>query len=293
MASVKVFQDNSGLLQTGKVDLVTATALCKIYMSYKTSEPITDQGSECFIKTLGIQKGYFEEANEQVKQLQIYLNQKGFYPENVISGYFGVKTETALKAFQTKNNISPSGIVDDVTFKAICGYESNQSSYCPFVTENLTVGYFENETNEVKMLQMILNKLSLLEEKNITGYFGNLTKEAVKVMQTKSGLGSTGILNLETRQALCKMLNLPLKIENTNPYESADSKVDLTISDVSVLPEKIDVNTKTAIVIKIKNIGSESSASVKGSLYMNDKEITKANISTIASGEEVVGIVKN
>jgi subtilase family serine protease len=26
---------------------------------------------------------------------------------------------------------------------------------------------------------------------------------------------------------------------------------------------------------------------------MNDKEITKANISTIASGEEVVGIVKN
>jgi hypothetical protein len=46
-------------------------------------------------------------------------------------------------------------------------------------------------------------------------------------------------------------------------------------------------------VVKVKNIGSENSTSVKGSLYINDKEITKANISTIKSNEEVVGIVSN
>jgi peptidoglycan hydrolase-like protein with peptidoglycan-binding domain len=77
---------------------------------------------------------------------------------------------------------------------------------------------------------MILSKLNLLAEKYITGYFGNLTKEAVKTMQTKSNLTSTGILNLETRQALCKMINLPMKDSNdANPYESATSKIDLTI----------------------------------------------------------------
>jgi peptidoglycan hydrolase-like protein with peptidoglycan-binding domain len=294
MASVKIFQESSGLLQTGKVDLITANSLCKIYLSYKTSEPLNTGSGECFIKTLGIQKGYFEEANEEVKNLQLYLNQKGYYPENVISGYFGIKTEAALKAFQKANNISQSGIIDDITFKVICGYESNQSSYCPFVTDNLSIGYFEEANNEVKALQMILSKLSLLEEKNITGYFGKITSEAVKSMQSKVGLISTGVLNLETRQALCKMINLPLKGESSgNPYESSNSNIDVTISDVGVLPDKIDVNTKTAIVIKIKNIGSEDSKAIKSSLYINDKEINKTNVSVIKPNDEVIAIVQN
>lgn len=293
MSSVKVFQESSGLLQTGKVDLVTANALCKIYLSYVTGQPLNTTSGECFLKTLGIQRGYFEEANDEVKNLQIYLNQKGFYPENITSGYFGVKTELALKAFQKANNISQSGIIDDVTFKVICGYESNQSSYCPFVTDNLSIGYFEEANDEVKMLQMILNKLELLSEKNITGYFGKITEDAVKSMQTKTNLTSTGVLDLKTREILCKMVNLPMKDSGSNPYESLSSNVDVTISGVTISPEKIDVNTKTAIVIKIKNIGSEETKTIKSSLFINDKEVNKTNINPIKSNDEVVAIVQN
>ncbi len=294
-ASVKIFQKNSSLLETGQVDLVTANALCKVYLSYKTSEPVNLASDSCFLKTLGIKRGYFELENEEVKGLQSFLNQKGFYPENVISGFFGVKTESALKAFQKASKINESGIIDDVTFKAICGYESNQSLYCPFVTNNLSIGYFEEATNEVKTLQLILAKLGILEEKYVTGYFGNLTSEAVKTMQTKGGITATGVLDMATRQALCKALNLPMKDEsNANPYESSMSKVDVAISDLNIFPTgKIDVNTRTSIVVKIKNIGSEESKPMISSLYINDQEINKANINAIKPNDEVMAITQN
>ena len=295
MAAVKLFQEKSGLLTTGSVDLVTANALCKVYLSYKTSDPVNMNSDSCFLKTLGIKRGYFELANEEVKNLQIFLNQKGFYPENIISGFFGVKTESALKAFQKSKQINESGIIDDLTFKAICGYESNQSLYCPFVTNNLSMGYFEEETNEVKTLQLILAKLGMLEEKYVTGYFGNLTSEAVKAMQTKGGIAATGILDIATRQALCQALNLPMKDgSNANPYESSTSKVDVAISDLNIFPiGKIDVNTRTSIVVKIKNIGSEESKPMISSLYINDQEISKANINAIKPNDEVMAIVQN
>ncbi|MFA5092274.1 MAG: peptidoglycan-binding domain-containing protein, partial [Candidatus Paceibacterota bacterium] len=260
-----------------------------------TNEPVNMSSDSCFIKTLGIKRGYFELANEEVKNLQIFLNQKGFYPENVTSGFFGIKTESALKAFQKANKINESGIIDDLTFKAICGYESNQSLYCPFVTENLSIGYFEEATNEVKTLQLILAKLGLLEEKNVTGYFGNITSEAVKALQTKGGITSTGVLDLTTRQALCKALDLPMKdSSNSNPYESSTSKVDVAISDLNVFPkDKIDVNTRLSIVVKIKNIGTEESKPMISSLYINDQEINKANINAIQPNDEVMAIIQN
>jgi len=293
-AAVQKFQESSGLLQTGKVDLVTATSLCKIYLSYKTSEPLNIQSGECFLKTLGLQRGYFENENEEVKNLQKYLNQKGHYPENIISGYFGMKTETALKSFQKANNVSQSGIVDDVTFKLICGYENTQSNYCPFITNNLSIGYFEEKNNEVEALQMILSKLGILDEKNITGYFGRITEAAVKTMQTKSNLVPTGVLDLDTRQVLCKMISLPMKDEGANPYESVNSNIDVSIINVSVFPKgEINVNTKNSIVINVKNVGSEKTKEIKGSLYINDKEINKSNIVAMEPGQEAVAIVQN
>ena len=294
MSALKLFQEKSGLLATGSVDLVTANALCKVYLSYKTSEPVNLNSDTCFLKTLGIKRGYFELANDEVKNLQIFLNQKGFYPENVISGFFGIKTEAALKSFQKSNKINESGIIDDITFKAICGYESNQSLYCPFVTNNLSIGYFEEATNEVKTLQLILAKLGILEEKYVTGYFGNITSEAVKTLQTKGGIKPTGVLDTTTRQALCKALDLPMKDgQASNPYESNTSKVDVVISGISVMPEKINEGTKTKIVIKIKNIGSEESKPMVSSLYINDQEINKANINAIKPNDEVMAIVQN
>ena len=49
---------------------------------------------------------------EEVKQLQIRLQQLGFFPQDIEpNGNFGETTETAVKAFQTANGLDPVGFV--------------------------------------------------------------------------------------------------------------------------------------------------------------------------------------
>lgn len=54
--------------------------------------------------------------DEEVKALQSFLSQyPEFYPEGSVTGYFGPKTEVAVKKFQEKNGLEPVGIVGPKT----------------------------------------------------------------------------------------------------------------------------------------------------------------------------------
>jgi peptidoglycan hydrolase-like protein with peptidoglycan-binding domain len=73
--AVKSFQEKTGLLANGKIDLATATVLCQIYLSYKSSEPVNNDDSltvdnSCFLKTLNLELGYYDEVTEEVLNLQ-------------------------------------------------------------------------------------------------------------------------------------------------------------------------------------------------------------------------------
>jgi hypothetical protein len=59
-------------------------------------------------------------SGEDVKELQSKLKQKGYFTEEV-TGYFGSKTEDAVKRFQAKNKLAADGIVGDGTWKALFG----------------------------------------------------------------------------------------------------------------------------------------------------------------------------
>jgi len=293
--AIKVFQKNSGLLETGLFDSVTKAVLCQIYSSYNTNKniavPSQTADGECFIKTLGLARGYFDKPADEVIGLQKYLNQKGFYPENITSGYFGILTEVALKKFQSSVGIANTGIVDNQTFKAICGYESNQVIGCPFVTNNLSAGLFEEASNEVKALQMILVKLNLLDSQYQTGFYGKVTTDAVKKFQEKVNLSQTGILNIETRTVLCDMIEMPLSKSETkidNPKETPSSNVDIAISGVNIPVEKIDVNTKVPIVVRAKNMGSEKSAKFKSAMYVDDKLDATVETYELNPGQEAI-----
>lgn len=59
-------------------------------------------------------------TNGEVTKLQQFLAQdKTIYPEALVTGYFGPKTEAAVKRFQSQNGISPVGIVGPQTREAI------------------------------------------------------------------------------------------------------------------------------------------------------------------------------
>jgi peptidoglycan hydrolase-like protein with peptidoglycan-binding domain len=44
-----------------------------------------------------------------VSWLQRWLYEQGYYPKDVITGYYGALTETAVQTFQAKNGIVSSG----------------------------------------------------------------------------------------------------------------------------------------------------------------------------------------
>lgn len=55
-------------------------------------------------------------SGADVKSLQEFLgNQPGIYPEKLVTGYFGLLTERAIKKFQEKNGIKTTGIVGPLT----------------------------------------------------------------------------------------------------------------------------------------------------------------------------------
>jgi len=56
---------------------------------------------------------------KSVYLLQTVLNKGGYYPEGLITGYFGPLTEKAVKNFQAKNNLPTSGKLDSATISSL------------------------------------------------------------------------------------------------------------------------------------------------------------------------------
>lgn len=78
-------------------------------------------GSASVILTFNLRLGSTDAAtNGEVTKLQQFLaRDKVIYPEGLVTGYFGFKTEAAVKRFQTQNNISAIGVVGPQTREAI------------------------------------------------------------------------------------------------------------------------------------------------------------------------------
>lgn len=60
---------------------------------------------------------------DKVKELQKMLIDGGYLDSQYVTGYFGDLTEKALKAFQSKAGIQPSGSFDDVTSGALKNFK--------------------------------------------------------------------------------------------------------------------------------------------------------------------------
>jgi peptidoglycan hydrolase-like protein with peptidoglycan-binding domain len=65
----------------------------------------------------------------------------------------------------------------------------------------LTIG---SRNNEVKKIQTTLKQLGYFKNSKVTGYYGNITAEAVRKFQRKYGLVADGIVGNRTKAALTK-----------------------------------------------------------------------------------------
>ncbi len=145
-------------------------------------------------------------SGDEVTALQTLLYQKGYLTTSP-NGSFGPLTEAAVKRFQVAQGLSALGAVGPQTRDALNklrvggAVTANTSTASPSIfkfTRPLTLGA---QGNEVVELQKRLTTLGLYTGAT-SGYFGTITRAAVKLFQTQHGLSPLGNVGPGTRAAL-------------------------------------------------------------------------------------------
>ena len=126
------------------------------------------------------------DQNQVIKDCQLALKKMGyitFKPD----GEMGKATVSAIKAFQQANGLTRDGALGPVTRDMILSGKAQEM-----------VMQLGDYGTTVKNAQARLAKLNYLSSANATGYFGEITADAVKAFQKRSGLTPDGKLGAVT-----------------------------------------------------------------------------------------------
>ncbi|GAU77173.1 peptidoglycan-binding protein [Fusibacter sp. 3D3] len=172
----------------------------------------------------------FEDEHNEIKFIQYALIQEGLLEIEYPTTYFATLTERAVKSFQKKYNLEADGIVGEATIEkfAALGYVKNRiqkevasendsdSGSGAGVetavivetvnTQNLSyIGSVQHTSfkkgdnnSDVALIQSALHMMGYLESDAFTTLYGDQTIEAVKKLQTASGLEADGVIGSST-----------------------------------------------------------------------------------------------
>lgn len=129
----------------------------------------------------------FGEKSEVVLASQNRLKELG-YMTSEPDGAYGSDTTLAVKQFQSRNDLVVDGYLGPSTRIAL-----NDSGAIP---NGLGLG---EQGEIVERVQQMLNKYGYLASSHVTGYYGEVTENAVKSFQSRNGLsadGSVGTLTM-------------------------------------------------------------------------------------------------
>ena len=130
------------------------------------------------------------EQSDIVKKYQNRLIALG-YLSGEADGNFGLSTQNAIRAFQSRNDQVVDGYLGPDTRNLM---DSDNAK--PF---GMRLG---EQSDDVKNMQNLLVKYGYLSRDKASGYFGELTKEAVVAFQSVNGLGTDGAVGAKTLQLL-------------------------------------------------------------------------------------------
>src|SRR5207249_5272551 len=156
-----------------------------------------------FVPTAGLE---FDNVSNEVALLQWDVAYLGFIDAEEVTGggsRFGPLTEAAVKAFQDAHAIEATGSYGDATAAALVQALVAEPADVPL--ENLDA---EAESDEVARLQTSLGRLGYMDL--VTGYYGQITTDAVMTFQQDNGIDATGAYGPITRMALAARLRAVL-----------------------------------------------------------------------------------
>ena len=126
----------------------------------------------------------YKELEERSSEIPRYLTTK---PD----GQYGNDTVAAVKQFQSRNDLVVDGFLGPTTMQVLNGSDA--------VANGMMIG---ESGDTVKRVQELLARYGYMSSSNCTGYFGEVTEEAVKAFQKKNGLTADGNVGMKTMAKL-------------------------------------------------------------------------------------------
>ena len=254
-AAVTRFQAAVGLPRVGKVGPRTRRAL----------------NSRCGNSSVrrrrggGLRNG---SSGPTVRRLQQNLTTLGYY-KGPITGNFRELTQAAVIRFQEANGISAIGVVGPQTRRAISrGLENLNTTrqnttrqpsvptarsgrYCDPDVDGLSVGC---DGQWVRQLQTDLQRLRFFNGQ-VTGYFGQLTQNAVVTFQENRDLPTTGIADYNTLNAIRTEINRPNTRSEQYPISSVSNPNGVGGSGFQTIYEGARGNRVTQVQQRLQELG--------------------------------------
>ena len=140
-------------------------------------------------------------TGDDVTQLQALLaSDASIYPEGMVTGYFGGLTQAAVRRFQAKYGLPQVGRVGEMTRAKLVEVFGSGQAPAPTpapagpsssaLSRELQMGM---SGDDVRALQEFLAKDSAIYPEGIvSGYYGSLTRAAVRRFQAKYGIAQVG-----------------------------------------------------------------------------------------------------
>jgi len=148
----------------------------------------------------------FDNVSDEVLLLQWDLAYLGFMdPDEVAGGgsRFGPLTQEAVTAFQNAKGVPSTGMYGDLTAAALVQAILAAPGDLPI--RDLAM---DAESDDVARLQTILQQLGYMDL--VTGYYGEITADAVTSFQQDNGIYATGTYGAITRMALAARSQSPV-----------------------------------------------------------------------------------
>lgn len=179
----------------------------------------------------------------------VYKGNSGLFTdanlENGKTYYYSVFVANQFNSYSppTRFKVTPTKADEEIELEVVPPVVQKNPIYSFPKTLKLKVG---DKNKHVEHLQVLLASEPSLHPKGlITGYFGPLTKEAVKAFQKRYELTVTGVADSATLKKLEKLSSVEIVSDRATLFDAAlsrDLKVGLSGGDVSILQQFL-INT--------------------------------------------------
>ena len=184
--AVRLFQEENGLSADGVAGEKTQELLLGVIGTSAATA-----GTTSAYRSLDL-----NDTGSDVLAVQRKLQELGYY-DGELTGTYGNLTKEAVRQYQKQNGLGADGIAGEKTQTKLLG-EAGSTTSTTTVTTTLREG---SSGNDVLTLQQKLKDLGYYTGE-LTGNYGSLTKEAVRLYQRANDLGSDGIAGPKTLSKL-------------------------------------------------------------------------------------------